>query len=47
MVLRLEAEELTQYNEDLDADVKRDMLASMLHSVDAVLLFFRTVSCHT
>ena len=46
MVLRLEAEELTQYNEDLDADVKRDMLASMLHSVDAVLLFFRTVSCH-
>jgi len=45
MVLRLEAEELTQYNEDLDADVKRDMLASMLHSVDAVLLFFRTVSC--
>lgn len=44
MVLRLEAEELTQYTDDLDADAKRDLLASMLHSVDAVLQFFHGVS---
>ena len=44
MVLRLEAEELTQYTDDLDADAKRELLGAMLHSVEAVLLFFRTVS---
>ena len=44
MVLRLEAEEVTQYTDDLDADAKRDLLACLLHSVDEVLLFFRTVS---
>ena len=44
MVLRLEAEEVTQYSDDLDADAKRDLLACLLHSVDEVLLFFRTVS---
>ncbi len=43
MVLRLEAEELTQYTDDLDADAKRELLGAMLHSVEAVLLFFRTV----
>ena len=44
MVLRLEAEEVTQYTDDLDADAKRDLLACLLHTVDEVLLFFRTVS---
>lgn len=44
MVLRLEAEEVTQYSDDLDADAKRDLLACLLQSVDDVLLFFRTVS---
>ena len=44
MVLRLEAEEVTQYTDDLDADAKRDLLAALLQSVDEVLLFFRTVS---
>lgn len=44
MVLRLEAEELTQYTDDLDADAKRELLGAMLHSVEAVLLFIRTVS---
>ena len=43
MVLRLEAEEVTQYTDDLDAEAKRDLLACLLHSVDEVLLFFRTV----
>ncbi len=47
MVLRLEAEEVTQYTDDLDADAKRDLLACLLHSVDEVLLFFRTVSQNT
>ena len=51
MVLRLEAEELTQYTDDLDAEAKRELLAAMLQSVDAVLVFFRAVShrstpCH-
>ena len=51
MVLRLEAEELTQYTDDLDAEAKRELLAAMLQSVDAVLIFFRGVShrssrCH-
>ena len=41
MVLRLEAEELTQYTDDLDAEAKRELLAAMLQSVDAVLVFFR------
>ena len=44
MVLRLEAEELTQYTDDLDAEAKREVLAAMLQSVDAVLVFFRGVS---
>ena len=44
MVLRLEAEEVTQYADDLDADAKRDLLAALLQSVDEVLLFFRRVS---
>jgi hypothetical protein len=43
MVLRLEAEELTQYTDDLDADQKRDLLAALLHSLDAVLPFLRQV----
>ena len=47
MVLRLEAEELTQYTDDLDADAKRELLGAMLHSVEAVLLFFRTVSAES
>jgi hypothetical protein len=47
MVLRLEAEELTQYTDDLDADAKRELLGAMLHSVEAVLLFIRTVSARS
>ena len=47
MVLRLEAEELTQYTDDLDAEAKRELLAAMLQSVDAVLVFFRGVSHHS
>ncbi len=47
MVLRLEAEEVTQYTDDLDADAKRDLLACLLQSVDEVLMFFRTVSWST
>ena len=43
MVLRLEAEELTQYTDDLDTEAKRELLAAMLQSVDAVLVFFRGV----
>ena len=47
MVLRLEAEELTQYTEDLDAEAKRELLAAMLQSVDAVLVFSRGVRPHS
>lgn len=43
MVLRLEAEELTQYTDDLDADQKRDLLAALLHSLDSVLPFLQKV----
>jgi hypothetical protein len=43
MVLRLEAEELTQYTDDLDADQKRELLAALLHSLDAVLPFLQKV----
>ena len=39
MVLRLEAEELTQYNEDLDADRKRDLLSALVAGLDAALPF--------
>lgn len=46
MVLRLEAEELTQYTDDLDADQKRELLGALLHSLDAVLPFLQKVrSC--
>ncbi|BDA43725.1 Exportin-5 [Coccomyxa sp. Obi] len=41
MVLRLEAEELTQYTDDLDADQKRELLAALLHSLDSVLPFLQ------
>lgn len=44
MVLRLEAEELTQYTDDLDADQKRELLAALLHSLDSVLPFLQKAS---
>ena len=43
MVLRLEAEELTQYNEDLDADRKRDLLSALISGLDAALPFLHQV----
>ena len=46
MVLRLEAEELTQYTDDLDADQKRELLAALLHSLDSVLPFLQKASLH-
>ena len=39
MVLRLEAEEVTQYNDDLDAERKRELLSALLASLDATLAF--------
>jgi hypothetical protein len=41
MVLRLEAEEVTQYGDDLDAECKRELLSALLASLDAVLAFLR------
>ena len=43
MVLRLEAEELTQYNEDLDAERKRDLLSALMAGLDAALPFLHQV----
>ena len=43
MVLRLEAEEVTQYGDDLDAERKRELLSVLLASLDAVLAFLRKV----
>jgi hypothetical protein len=44
MVLRLEAEELTQYTDDLDSDQKRELLGALLHSLESVLPFLQKVS---
>ena len=46
MVLRLEAEEVTQYTDDLDADQKRNLLSALLSSLDLVLPFLHRVRAH-